>query len=98
MASDDRKQPARAEQLRAAPGIIAQHVRMDVEWHLAGLADPFKHAAKPTGHPAVAHEYVGPGSCSRCNQRKARSSFWWCYHFCYPIRRQQMKFWYGECD
>jgi hypothetical protein len=25
---------------------MAQHVRMDVEWHLAGLAEPFQHAAK----------------------------------------------------
>ena len=45
------------------PAGMAQHVRMDWEGHLGGLAEPSDHAAKPDGThgcPALAHS-VGSG-------------------------------------
>jgi hypothetical protein len=45
------------------PAGVAQHVRMDWEWHLGSLAEPAHHSPEPDGThgcPAFAHEQVAP--------------------------------------
>ena len=45
------------------PAGMAQHVRVDREGHLCGLAEPSHHAAEPDRThwcPALAHEHVPP--------------------------------------
>jgi hypothetical protein len=56
---------------------MAQHVRMDREWHASPVAETLDQAWKlfgAIGAPRSDTNTCGPSACSRCRRRNARSS------------------------